>query len=264
MADDAGLATPVNFTLSRHEVLVVLDALGADVIPGLGPDPLGDLTPEQNQLALIIAQRALEARGFIEIRENRPTFHQWVLDGVGACALASKALMILHRTPEHAPRQFFTHFDDTVTALHVRNSDVLHTFSLMPSRDYLIDRIVDITGLGDETSSQGEVFSISRDVFIQAREAAEGGEVASAVQIMQSIGAPDEIQTFAETLANSPMLTVFQFLNAKDADNVGQKDFSLLHDDARAWFLEAEDDVLHIQAISATAFRIYLEKLLSD
>lgn len=261
MAEDAGLGAPINFTLSRHEVLVTLNALEAEVIPGLGPDPLGELTPDQNRLALAIAQRAMLAHGFIQIQDAGLVFHQWLLNAVGTCAFAPKALMILQRTSGNNPQQYFVHLNDDVIAMHTWDGGFLHTFSLLPSRDYLIHSVIDITGGSDVMCEECGSFTLPTETFITIREYAERGDVSVAQELMDA-GESSESWAFAETLSHSPRLTVFQFLHAKEDGDVEQKDFSLLNDDARAWLLETADDLIRIQPTSVFEFQTFLEQLL--
>ena len=262
MAEERKREAPINFTLSRHELLVTLDALGAEVIPGLGADPLGELSPEENQLALTIAQRAMRARGFVRFQEGDVVFHRWLVEAVGACAFAPRALMALHRAPDRTPLHYFAHLtDDDVTVLHVRPEDVLHTFSLLPSRDYLIERLVQLTGLTDEHGKADEVFSLTKEQFVRVREYVEQNDTVAAQQALNADESSDK-RAFVETLANMPTLTVFQFLHVEEDGEATKKDFSVLHDGERAWLLVTSGDTIEVQGITASEFQTYLDEML--
>jgi len=261
MTEEYNDVNPIDFMLSRHELLVTLNALGAELIPGLGADPLGELYPEQSQLALTIAQRAMRARGFIQFQEGNAVFHRWLLEAVSACAFAPRALMVLHKVQGSNPVHYFAHLTDDVTVLHMRPEDVLHMFSLLPSKSYLIKQLVKLVGLTDEQKKTNISFLLTREQFIEIREYAEGGNITAAHGVLKTGGAPAE-WSFVETLANAPSLTVFQFLHVEADGEAMEEDFSVLNDGALAWLLVTSGDTITVQQVSATEFQIYLDEML--
>ena len=83
---------PVDLLLSREELLLLLDLLQANTIPGLEVDPFGELNDAQRQLAIVWAGRALRARELAQLNEaGELMVHDDLLTAVGTCAYADKA-----------------------------------------------------------------------------------------------------------------------------------------------------------------------------
>ena len=79
--------TPINLLLSRAELQLTLELLQARTIPGLEPtDPvLADISPEQQQVARTLAERALRARELLHVQpDGELVIHRLLLSTVGA------------------------------------------------------------------------------------------------------------------------------------------------------------------------------------
>ena len=264
MAEETQIAS-VNFTLSRHELLVVLDALDGAVIPGLTADPLGELTPNQEQIARVVAQRAMLARGFIRMQEDSPALHRWIADAIATCAFAPSALMVIHRTPEASPYQLYAHLGEDNIVSHIPMPDALHAFAILPSKELLTDQIDAIVGLPEDAEAGAETFSLSSEVFSQVRDLVDAGDVEAAIRLLQEAGVRSgNAETFAKALGDNPAVTVFHWVHVDESGASEEKDFTVIRNGGRAWLLVAAGDQIQARAISKPEFRTFLTQLFNE
>ena len=127
--------------LSREELLFVLQQLDATTLPGLDRDPQGELTPEGMQIALSVAERALQARGLTRRGQTNPAMvhiHETLLTSIGVCLYAQQAIFLYHRRAgQQEPIRYFGHLRDDEVVAHTHPAIALHQFALLPSRDAL-------------------------------------------------------------------------------------------------------------------------------
>ena len=264
MSESTDQTESVSFMLSRHELLVMLDALRIDAIPGLAVDPLGDFSPEQEELARIVARRAMQARGFLRMKGDELAFHQWLIKSISACAFAPRTLMIMHRSPDiDAPQIFYAHLSGDATVVHAVPNPVLHTFLLLPSSNDLIEQILEISGPSVDVRGTKINFELSRDIFVKMREQVEAGKLAEARAFLIAADTPqDTAIAFVHHLASTPTLTVFQLLNVSEEGDIVQQDFTVMRSDEQSWLLISEGTQIEIGTITKMQFHDFLSALL--
>ncbi|MCB9420413.1 MAG: hypothetical protein H6667_11455 [Ardenticatenaceae bacterium] len=245
MSDDNGLE-PIGVLLSREELIFVLDLLQASSLPGLDADPLGDLTPQQRAMSMVWAGRALRARGLGQLNEDgEMALHHALLTAVGVCAYSNDAIFIYHWPEAGAdPSRYFGHLRGEDMASHTRPADVLHQFSLLPSRDHLLEQVFDFCGYEDGSQSADLTMTVNNADFVRARELAGDGQTQAAVEALTQNDVPAETAVaFAATLADSPRVSIFQTLKQDGADSVQKSDFTLVQNSDHTWFIApARDD----------------------
>ena len=258
MAESVSVTVPMNFTLSRHELLVILDALGEAIIPGLAADPLGDLSPEQEQLAKTIAQRALLARGFMRMHEDGPALHRWILDAIATCAFAPKVIMAIRRSPnDPIPFQFYAHIGEDAIVSHIPSPDALHAFAMIHDHNMLVEQLNAIIRFPkeDEIIEKGS-FQIFEPLFSRVREHIATGNTEDA---RASLTAATEgsrlVDPFIDTMVHEHTLVLLHWLHAIDEHTREERDFTVIHDGQRSWLLEANDGTIHIHPTSSPHFK---------
>lgn len=256
----------VNLLLSREELLFALNLLDAQFIPGLDPDPLGELTPEQRPLALTIAGRALRARGLAQVQANGEwVLHNDLLAAVGGCAYAQSVASIFHWTPNAGtPARYFAHIRGDNIVAHTRPEDILHRFALLPSQAELMAQILALCNYKNGNGSGKLELTVPGAAFVQVRELAAGGDTAKAVEMLQGHGAaPAAAKAFVDTLAASPSVTILQTLKQEGGQAVKKQDLTLLQSGQHAWLvIAAPDDNAPLQIKSTS--RADLEALLAE
>ncbi|MCB0078529.1 MAG: hypothetical protein KDD73_14030 [Anaerolineales bacterium] len=236
---------PITILLSREEVIFVLNLLQADFIPGLDEDPLGEMTPEQRQLALTWAGRALRARGLAkQYDDGKWVVHKAVLRAVGGCAYSQNAIFFYHWPAEaQAPVRYFGHIRGDDIVVHARPEDVLHQFTLFSSKDQLIDHVFGAVEYKETPNGTGHEISISNEDFVNVRELAGAGSVDQALELLVKNGTTDEVaRPFVETLVNAPRISIMQTLKQNGDQRVEKRDFTLIQNNQHTWLTIAPDE----------------------
>jgi hypothetical protein len=268
--NDQNVAAPVNILLSREELLFVLNLLQAEFMPGLDPDPLGDLTAEQQALALTVAGRALQAR---ELARLHPTgewvVHNNLLMAVGACAYAQGTISIYHWPPGGAwPSRFFACVRENDVVAHTRPADVLHQFSLLSSKDELIAQALAVCAYQDGPVSQPQELTVSTADFVKVRELTGAGDAAGAVDLLVANGVSSETaQAFVATLAGSPRVSILQALKQPANAPVQKQDFTVLQNGQHSWLIMAppgatDDSLLSVKTTTRDEVQVLLSEWL--
>ncbi len=246
---------PVNLLLSREELRLVLNSLETDFIPGLDAEPLGELTSDQDGLVLTVAGRALRARELARPEEDGElAFHNALLTMVGVCAYSENVIFAYHWPPNQIiPRRYFGHIRGEDIVAHTRPEDVLHLFSLLPSKAQLIDQVLTACEFEERPSSGPFEFSLSSDTFASVRELAGNGEADKAIDLLVENDTPLETaKAFVATLSDSPSTSILQTVKQPGDGTVQKRDFTLLQNSRQTWLGlaatgEAENGLVRIK-----------------
>jgi len=267
MTEDVTLE-PINVLLSREELLLVLDLLQAESLPGLDADPLGELSPEGRELALTVAGRGLRARDLAQVAEDGGlTLHTTLLTAVGVCAYSTNTVFVYH-WPENRenPTRYFGHIREDDVAAHSRPDDVLHLFTLLPSKSQLIEHVLAFCEYQDVPRNDLPEMAVTGEDFVQVRELASSGSAEEAASLLIESGAAQEsASAFVSALAGSPRISILQTLTQEREDGVLRRDFTVVQDGQHTWFIgatseESENPNLAIR----TTTREEIESLLAE
>ncbi|MCB8977457.1 MAG: hypothetical protein H6657_08565 [Ardenticatenaceae bacterium] len=257
---------PINILLSREELLLTLRALQVASIPGIDRDPLGDLTPDGLELAMTIAERSLRARELAQVREDGSlALHNLLLTAVGVCAYATKMVFVYHwRDDGDLPVRYFGHMRDGDFVAHTRPDDVLHLFTLLPTKDQMIEQIAQLCGWEDRGRKNG-LYSLDVPDFAQIRQLAKAGEVNTAVAHLQEHQAnPAAATALVETLTHAPHVSILQLLKQEDNPSVTRRDFTVVQDQEHCWLMTSPSGNTTDPLLVKTAVKADLIALISD
>ncbi len=242
---------PINLLLSRDELLYALRGLDAAFVPGLDPEPLGERTAAEQELALTVAERSLRARELVRVLpDGNRQIHTAMLTMVGVCAYPQTAVLAYHwPAGADTPLRYFGHLrgDDVVS--HLRPEEALHLFSLLPDKATLIDQLLAFCNWQDTAAVAKTEFTVDSDSFAAARAAADSGDTARAAETLigGGVGAA-AAGALAVTLANSPRVSILQIVRPA-AGGVQKQDVTLLQDDNRTWLaVAAANQPLRVQS----------------
>ena len=232
---------PINILLSREELLLTLRAVQVESIPGIDNDPLGNLTPEGLDIALTVAGRALRARELAQVREDGTlALHNLLLTAVGVCAYATETIFVYHWLEDgDLPVRYFGHIRGDDFVAHTRPNDVLHLFTLLPSREKMVEQISQLCAWEDKgKSQQNGAYSLEVANFGQVRQWAREGEVDTAVSHLKEHQAnPAAATALVDTLARSPHVSILQMLKQQDDAQVAKRDFTVVQDQDHFWLM---------------------------
>jgi hypothetical protein len=256
------LVEPIGITLSRDELLFVLDALQAAYLPGLDTDPLGELTPEQQTWTNIVAGRALQARELAQVHEGTWTIHNTLLTAVGVCSYAQSTIFVYHwPSTIDLPVRTFCHLRGEKAVVHTRPADVLHHFQLVSTPE-LIAEIVRSCGCENISEASQMRLTLSSSQFAEVRSLAIGGNISGAVSTLVASGVPQDVaNAFIETLAGAPHVSILQMVK-QQGNGVDKYDCTVIQNHKSSWLIQVgqnDHDRLVIQTISLKDFQLLLE-----
>jgi hypothetical protein len=257
---------PINLLLSREELLLTLRLLQVDSIPGLDRDPQGDLTPEGLELALTVAGRALRARELAQVQEDGSlALHNLLMTAVGICAYATQTIFVYHWQEDgDLPVRYFGHIRGDDFVAHTRPDDVLHLFTLLPTKDQMVEQILQLCAWEDKAQKNG-AYSLEVADFGQVRQWAREGEVDTVVShLINHQASPEAAAALASTLNHSPHVSIMQMLRQQADQSVAKQDFTLVQDQDHAWLMTSPTGDANGPLVVKTAVKEDIVSMIND
>ena len=251
MATENG-TTSMNLLLSRDELLLTLQLLETAVIPGLDPDPLGELSAEAQGVALAVAGRGLRARELARLGDDGTMrLHGTLMQAVGAAAYAEKSVAVFHwEAGAEEPQRLFAHVRGDDAVLHLRPDTVLHLFALFGEKAGVAEQLLTFCQWESAGKTSAKM-TLSEAAFANAREAAQNGDAVGAAAALQAAGVAAAAATdIANTMSNNPKVTVFQTIAAGEDGEAMQQDVTIVHDETQAWSVRQADGTMQVAASS--------------
>ena len=257
---------PINLLLSREELLLTLRLLQVGSIPGLDRDPRGDLTPDGLELALTVAGRALRARELAQVQEDGSlALHNLLMTAVGICAYAAQTIFVYHWQEDgDLPARYFGHMRGDDFVAHTRPDDVLHLFTLLPTKGQMVEQILQLCAWEDKAQKNG-AFSLEVSDFGQVRQWARTGEVDTAVTHLTNHQAnPEAAAALVNTLSHSPHVSIMQMLKQQADQSVAKHDFTLVQDKDHAWLMTSPTGDANGPLVVETAVKADIVSMIDD
>lgn len=229
--------------LSHNELSVILNLLSVASIPGVGADPLGDLTAEQQAYGLMVAERGLRARELGVIDDGgKLLVQQAVLELVGSCVLAEGTLVVTSiGAAEGSGVQWFGHRLGETFVVHTLPDVVLHQFSQVADRAALVRLVADTATLPDNTGALSLLLTQPGATIAAVRELALQSSSA-AVEVLLASGAdPVAAAAFVSILANRHAVTIVQSVHRLAADKAAISAVTLLYNSSDLWLMTELD-----------------------
>ena len=257
------MTDPINMVLSREELLLTLRTLETESIPGIDSDPLGALTSDGLALAHTIAERSLRARGLAQVQaDGSVALHNALLTAVGVCAYATQTVFVYHWPEDgEVPIRYFGHIRGEDFVAHTRPEDVLHLFTLLPTKEALLEQILQVCNY-EERTHNGSLTLAAAD-FAQIRGWAREGEVETAVAHLTNQQTETTVAAaFVQTLAQSPHISILQTVKHLEDQAIANYDFTLVQDQQHGWLMTPADEEGGLQV--KTAVKADLVALLNN
>lgn len=257
--------------LSREELLAVLVALHATTIPGLEREPSGQLTPEQEAFAIVVARRALMARNLAQI-QNDGTFliHRELLRAVGTCAYARSSVLVYHwPSGEQTSLAFFGHVRENDVVIHTRPGLVLHRFTLVTSLQELVEQVLSFCEVEDAVADDIFDFFVPRQELADARQLASVADTSGAVSVLARSGVSEgDAAALIAAWAANPRVSAMQTIARQNDQMVKAQEFTLIQDGQRVWWIAPATNTdpkspMHVRTTSVQAIRSLLISNLS-
>jgi hypothetical protein len=260
---------PINLLLSREELLLTLRLLQVDSIPGLDNDPQGNLTPDGLELALTVAGRALRARELAQVQDDGSlALHNLLMTAVGICAYATQTIFVYHWQEDgDLPLRYFGHMRGDDFAAHTRPDDVLHLFTLLPTKAHMLEQILRLCAWEDrqDKAQKNGAYSLEVTDFGQVRQWAREGEVDTAVTHLTNHQAnPEAAEALVSTLSHSPHVSIMQMLKQQADQSVAKQDFTLVQDQDHSWLMTSPTGDANGPLVVETAVKADIVSKIND
>ncbi|MBX3010473.1 MAG: hypothetical protein KF832_03160 [Caldilineaceae bacterium] len=256
---------PIHVLLSREELLLILQQLQASGLAGLDDDPAGELTAEQQTLALRVAERALRARELAQLRPNGElAIHTALLAAVAVCAYPQQTLFAYHwpDSGSDAMVRYFGYGRQQELVAHSRPADVLHLFTRFADPVPLVAQVLALCGWEESPVANFLPFPVAPALFGEVRQWASAGNVTGALERLRTQRIPIEsARAFVMTLAEGPRLSIIQ-MRKQENGGVSAQDVTLVQNSQRSWLVRptaGNPDSLTIQPTT----RVEVERLLA-
>ena len=248
---------PVSITLSEEELLVVLNTLEVASIPGLEASAWRALSPEQQDLALSVAQRALEARGLAEVDDDgRLLIHRALLNAVGVCAYPHRTTLIEHWPFGSGSSVLYSHIRDEDSVVHTVDRG-LHSFTLFASEAALVEYLVSACEWKSDAGTPPLELTVPRADFTRVCDASADGSEDEALRLLGAgaNGASKAGSALVHSLASAPRVSIVQLVEANPASAQGaEQTFTLIDGGERGWVISpttlATDAPLKVRTVS--------------
>ncbi|MFN8468707.1 MAG: hypothetical protein U0X20_24325 [Caldilineaceae bacterium] len=253
--------------LSHNELSVILNLLSVASIPGVGADPLGDLTAEQQAYGLMVAERGLRARELAVINDGgRLLVQQAVLELVGSCVLAEGTLVVTTiGATEGSGVQWFGHRLGETFVVHTLPDVVLHQFSQVPDRAALVRLIVDAAALPDTPDAPSLLLTQPAAIIAAVRELALQSSSAAVETLLASGADYDAAAAFVAVLANRHAVTIIQSVHRLAAEKAAISTVTLLYNSSDLWLMtELDGDTESAVFLLRPATRTQAEQLIAQ
>jgi hypothetical protein len=240
-----------------EELLAVLNTLETATIPGLEAETWIGLSPEQQDLTLSVARRALEARGLAEANENGQLLvHRALLTAVGVCAYPQRTTLVEHWLPGAESTNVFAHTRGDDSVVHTVNRGA-HTFVLLSSEEALVDHLAAACQWDGKPTTPPMELTITPQDFTRVCDASATGAEADALNVVAGARGPREAgAALVHTLVSGPRISIVQILGA-DAGS-----FTLIESGEQAWVVSALSEAVDAPLRARTVSRAEITNLL--
>lgn len=238
-ATDASPGADARVLLSYNELLVILRLLGAGGLPGVGADPLGELSADQQAYGLLVAERALRARELARGDEGGGLLVQrGVLELVGSCVLAQGTLIATHvHTGDGRAAQWFGHRLDATFVAHLLPDPVLHQFTQVGDRGGLVKLFGDLAGWPDCPAAPAAPLVLPGEIIAAVRERAPQNREAAAALLAAANAEGASATALLDVLAQPYGVTVVQAIHRRDADAAAVASVTVLSHTGGLWLM---------------------------
>ena len=228
------------FTLSQEELFVVLAYLKVDALVGLDNQILKSLSPEQIQLVMSVAERALISREFLSPdADNRLQLEKVVLAIVGACAAAETTLVVTHNRPNRPTENLFFHTARKMVVMHSMPVTAIHQFVALEEKSDIAKLVTAILNVKEQSILKCPEGQIQDELITQARDAAlESGKAKALEVLAKSKLEQSTAGQFATTLTSLVSNTTQVYIKHQKNGDSAADGFTILQGSNGAWILK--------------------------
>lgn len=223
-------------TLSREELLLLLHLVKAEGLPGLDPDPLGDLDEKENARRLIYAERALRARGLARIDGGgRLQLREELLVMTSVCAFPQQTLVVRHFPSPDQGVRLFGHVRVGVVVGHTRPEAPLHHFEIYQSSESLVMDAFALCRLPLDGAAPQDLPALPVRLVAGMRQARQEGKLAGYMAGLE--GERPQAEPLAAVLEQEYAVSIMNGYRLLFDGQIASQQVTLLHTTGEAWMV---------------------------
>jgi hypothetical protein len=246
------------FILSRAEMLALMAAVNASLIPGIDNDRLiPDTQNEQRELALQGLEQ-LQQRGLLRVENNTHILNGDL--GMMAIALTNPQLItfITRDTPGVGQQQFLHYRADPVNVELTMPTEDSYRLAAIPDAITALARIRQLLPVTFENDLLQVRQTLDQEAFFQVKTLAETEQLDKAAEILQRAGFAAEIaRYFIQTLRHPELGGTISFVRVRDQEIIDGRDLALVQDEQIAWLIRQVTpgvSILSIETVNAAEY----------
>lgn len=262
--------TIFSILLSREEVLLLLKLIKAETIPGLGEEPIGELSQDQLAIGYIYAERALRARELAHINsDGKLAVNQALLETITVCAYSQNAIVAHHFPVDGRPKVYSGHSYDGAHVSHVKLEDVLHLFSILPDQDTILQQTINICQLHNLPKTDAKEIKVTHATLEKIHQALNSDNHQIAIDlVVASDSELDAARAFVKLLAQPHTTSILYYISpSSTGGQLSPREITILQNEESAWLMINPDETkpteYAIQSLSSTKILEYLKNVLA-
>lgn len=235
----------VNVLLTREEVRLLVGLLQAPSLPGLDVEPSSLLSPEQEAVGLIYAEKSLRARELARLQpDGRLGVNTTLLAIIETCVRPEQAVLVQHITEERRLEPLYGHSKQGLVVAYTLPEPDLFRFSILPDMATFLDRVMTTAHLQDFSlpNQQGVMEIVANHTTLStARQAAEQNGSDAATVVLEKAGVAQVVaQALAQTLAAPHRLTILTIFTTNPSEEVIKEQLTVIATSAQAWLMRQQ------------------------
>lgn len=246
------------FILSQAEMLALMAAVKAALIPGIDNDRLiPDAQNEQRELALQGLEQ-LKQQGLLQVENDTHILNGDL--GMMTIALTNPQVItfITRDTPSVGQQQFLHYRADPVHVELTMPTEESYRLAAIPDTITALARVRQILPVTFEDDLLQVRQTLAQDVFFQIKTWAETQQQERALEILQQAGFPLETaRRFIQTLYQPELGGTIAFMRIREQQIVDGRNLALVQDQQVAWLIRQVtpgEPVLRIETVNAKMY----------
>lgn len=254
--------------LSKSELLVLLDAVGADDLIGVDSDSLVPETQDEHARLVREGIKQLKSRGLLEVVDDVNVINPELFTIAQIFAHPQLVTVVRKEVPEKGEQLFLYYQRELFIIEHTMPEQEAFRFATIPNTLAMINRIDFILPVQKETPDGEEGGTVPQEFYLGAQWLTQQGQVDEAATVLGEHGlSQDSARGFATALASHDFAAAIGLLRVEDGSSVSAKEMTVVQADNLAWLVlheESGEETVLIRTTDAEGFRIQLFELLRD
>lgn len=247
-------------TLTRNELLVTLQIMGAATMNGLGEDPFAGMSERDVEERMNSGMETLLQRGLVEAQpDNTLVLKDLLVAYVGSCVIPDCALLVTEVDAAGTSRPHYFNATEHLLIEHSAPRAGIHEFTQYTASEDIDARLQTLLGkvFVLPAAEPAVHYTTSDNMMSEVLKAARSENTAQASQLLVNAQWTSEHATaFAQDVAAGAVWTGILAQNLRNPDNITSSTTMAVAAPERCWVMEtssSEADKLEVNTVAGPA-----------